>query len=44
MVLGNPWGMPSNFCFYDNAEKSVFGGENGNAFLDIALPCDKTSH
>ena len=26
--LGNPWDMPSNFCFHIQAENSVFLGKN----------------
>ena len=28
----DPWDMLNNFCFHVYAQKSLFIGENGNAF------------
>ena len=33
----DPWDMLNNFCFHLYAQKSLFIGENCNAFFDIIL-------
>ena len=32
-IENDPWNMLNNFCFHVYAQKSMFIGENGNAFL-----------
>ena len=36
--------MMNNFCFHFYAQKSLFKGENDNAFLTSASPPDITVH
>ena len=42
------WDMLNNFCFHVYAQKSLFIGENANAFLDLStsstLSCEWTNH
>ena len=45
MALVDPRDMLNNFCFHVYAQKSLFVGENGNAFFDILTrPCDIRVH
>ena len=41
VIENYPWDMLNNFCFHVYAQKSLFTGENGNAFWDIIIlhPC-----
>ena len=34
----DPWDMLNNFCFHVYAQKSLFIGENYNAFLQLLHP------
>ena len=38
MALVDPRDMLNNFCFHVYAQKSMFIGENGNAFFLTAAP------
>ena len=41
VVKFDPWDMPNNCCIHIYTQKSLFIGENGNAFFSLTPSCDK---